>query len=36
LSALVTIGVGIPGLALLTTWLTTSGQPSSINRPVID
>jgi putative ABC transport system permease protein len=36
LSALVTIGVGIPGLALITTWLTTSRQPPSINRPVID
>ena len=35
LSALMTIGVGIPGLALITTWLTTSRQPPSINRPVI-
>jgi putative ABC transport system permease protein len=36
LSALMTIGVGIPGLTLITTWLTTSRQPPSINRPVID
>ena len=34
--ALATITVGIPALALLTTWLTTSRQPPSINRPVID
>ena len=35
-TALTTIGVGIPVLALATTWLTTSRQPRSINRPVID
>jgi putative ABC transport system permease protein len=36
LSALTAIAGGIPALALLTTWLTTSRQPPSINRPVID
>jgi hypothetical protein len=35
-TALTTIGVGIPVLALITTWLTTRRQPPSINRPVID
>jgi putative ABC transport system permease protein len=35
-TALTTIGAGIPLLALITTWLTTSRQPASINRPVID
>jgi hypothetical protein len=35
-TALATIGVGIPVLALITTWLTTRRQPASINRPVID
>jgi isopropylmalate/homocitrate/citramalate synthase len=36
LSALTAIAGGIPALALLTTWLTTSRQPPSINRPVVD
>jgi putative ABC transport system permease protein len=34
--ALTTIALGIPVLALITTWLTTSRQPPSINRPAID
>lgn len=35
-SALATLGLGIPVLALVTTWLTTSRQPASINRPAFD
>jgi ABC-type lipoprotein release transport system permease subunit len=35
-AALTAIAVGIPALALATTWLTASRQPPSINRPVID
>lgn len=34
--ALTSIGIGIPVLALTTTWLTTSRQPPAINRPAID
>ena len=35
-SALTSIALGIPVLALSTTWLTTSRQPPSINRPAIE
>jgi putative ABC transport system permease protein len=35
-TALAAIGVGVPVLALITTWLTSSRQPPSINRPIID
>lgn len=35
-TALTAIGVGIPVLALITTWITTRRQPASINRPAID
>ena len=35
-AALTAIAVGIPALALATTWLTARRQPPSINRPVID
>lgn len=35
-TALAALGLGIPALALVTTWFTTSRQPASINRPAID
>ncbi len=34
--ALTSIALGIPVLALSTTWFTTSRQPASINRPAIE
>ena len=34
--ALTAIAIGIPALALATSWLTASRQPPSINRPVVD
>ncbi len=34
--ALTSIALGIPVLALTTTWLSTSRQPPAINRPAID
>ena len=36
ITALAIVSLGIPVLALLTTWLTSGRQPPSINRPVID
>jgi putative ABC transport system permease protein len=35
-TALTTIGLGIPALALVTAWLTAGRQPPSINRPAIE
>lgn len=35
-TALAAIGLGIPAVALVTAWLTTSRQPPSINRPAIE
>lgn len=35
-TALTTIGLGIPVLALVTAWLTGGRQPPSINRPAIE
>ena len=35
-TALTTIALGIPALALITAWLTAARQPPSINRPAIE
>ncbi len=35
-TALASICVGVPALALVATWFTASRQPRAINRPVID